>query len=67
MFVIGYDELEDCPQLGNSVYCQKCKQWHEVEHEETLAFCKCNNKVYLVGLRGKMISRLFLAEEQNNV
>jgi hypothetical protein len=67
MFTISNDELEDKPMLKATVICKRCGKEHPVEYgkrklddgtwitDTILAFTKCDDKVFLVGVDGKEI------------
>lgn len=67
----GNDELERMPDLGEEVICPHCGKMHKVEYakkilddgtqveDKTLAFVRCGDKSYLVGVNGKDITSRF--------
>jgi hypothetical protein len=64
----GNDEITKCPKLGDTIICHMCGKEHDVEYgevikedgtrekSESIAFMKCNNKTYLVGINGRNIT-----------
>jgi hypothetical protein len=70
MFVIGFDEIEKAPPLGEFVACPHCGQQHEVKCDEivlddgalcksTIAYFICRGKTCLAGIDGKDMSCFF--------
>jgi hypothetical protein len=67
MYAIGNEELEQLPEIGESVLCPRCGQLHPVQYGErvlpggnkepskTLAFYKCGEKSYLAAINGKSV------------
>lgn len=67
MFAIGNDELAKKPKIGKVVNCPQCGNLHTVEYVDKLlpdgtwkkssllAFVRCADKTYLVGISGKRI------------
>ena len=60
----GNDELDKARHIGEQEKCPSCGELHDVEYgrdvhtgeqSKTLAFVKCGDKTFLVGLNGKRI------------
>jgi len=64
----GNDELKKMPDLGEEIVCPYCGEKHKVEYgkkvlsnntrieDKTLAYVRCGNEIYLVGINGKDIT-----------
>jgi hypothetical protein len=66
MYTIGYDELENLPDLKELILCPHCHKQHNVIHckdkdgiTSDISVYKCKKKTYLVGIKGKDISKTF--------
>ena len=69
MFAIGNDEVEGSPSLGKSIKCNLCGKKHKIQYGDKvlengdkveckmLAFVKCGESSYLVGINGKDIRK----------
>ena len=71
-FAIGNDELAKMPTLKDEVLCARCGKMHKVKYgskgitkggreipSKTLAFVKCQGKLFLAGVNGKDITLRF--------
>jgi len=71
MLIMGNDEIEKSPSLGDFILCHMCGKRHKIEYGDEvlsdgtkkpskhLAFYKCGNKDYLAGINGKDIRKRF--------
>jgi hypothetical protein len=65
--MIDNNELEKKPLLKNTVICKRCGEEHFVQYgdrvlddgtrvpDKTIAFYKCNDKIYLAGIAGREV------------
>jgi len=70
MIDIGNNELENLPKLGKNIICPHCGKIHKIEYgkrildsgekveDRTVAFVKCGEDEYLVGIDGFDITSL---------
>ncbi len=74
MFSISNDELNKAQSLGDFILCPNCGERHIIQYGDKvlpngdkeksnlLAFYKCRDKTYLVGVNGKNIMKRFIKE-----
>jgi hypothetical protein len=67
----GNEEIEKSPDLQDPILCTRCGEHHNLEYgkkelpdgtwieDNTLAFIKCGDNSYLVGITGKDIRPIF--------
>lgn len=57
----GNKEVASWEDLGTETTCPKCAKIHKVMHQKgvntTLAFVKCGESIYLVGIDNKRIKK----------
>lgn len=65
MLAVGANELGE--ELGDTYHCPRCGEEHPIEYGEkilddgsripakTIAFVRCNDKIYLAGIDGRTL------------